>query len=383
MCGGQTSPGTLAAGAYAPWPTDKSTAMAGNFVVYPTFAHVAEEIKADWISDRYTLPAGQVRFLALGDSDEGPRMHCNSKGYGYGTTHPRPYFGWYDTLNKRLYPWGGYDPTLPPVSSYTAGWPVVSNYTGLFYQGRNEASILDSRNPASRVFGVDWNGDGSISGTDALRGPENAWTLYEERSPRPLINGDWGDFTIIFEADGTVNFPAMKCNRRFFPDGFSPSDQAKAWSYYAGNPASTVPNGESIHYMRHTSRAYLTLAPDVKTDTDSFDSAQQALQSMWPMYRVHVTTSGSIGVTRVAWEEGVLDRYRSAGWTLWPASPSIYTMGNTTDQNWIENNFKYGWPHQLDNDVQAPFWTLKPIGKPITDEVSTAMLTRRIWWLLP
>lgn len=392
----------IANGAAAYWQFIRCPgAISGNNYLLPTFPHVIEEIKAVWVGDRFVLPAGKVRFLALGDSDEGPRLRCGpSKGYGYGTTYPRPYFGWYDPVAKRLYPWGGYDPDLPPVASYAAGWPTVTNYTGLFYQGPAEPAITDSRHPAARAVPVDWNGDGDTADTDPSRGPEGSYEVYAAGAPRPLVNGEWGDFTIVFEADGTANFPPMKCNRRFYRTdagetfnfngtnlvlgGGGVSDQAKAWSWFdsGGGGAASVPNGESIHYQRHTSRAFITLAPDIRSDDDRFDSARQALQSMLPMVRVWVNSSGMVGVTKVRVDDGWLAARQAAGKTLWPSSPSIYEMSSAADRQWIEQNFRYGWLHEV-NTADSSYGALRPIGRPYIDVVSAEMMVRRIWWELP
>jgi prepilin-type N-terminal cleavage/methylation domain-containing protein len=379
-------PGTT--GFYKTWPYNVADgAISGNAHLYSTFARLAEEIRANWISERYVLPAGQVRFLALGDSDEGPRQRVHDEGgslsgYGYGTSYPRPYFGWFDVGSGRLYPWGGYDPNLPPVASIT-GWPAVGTYSGLCYQGPAESVIVDSRNPADRFFSVDWNGDGSISGIDAERGPESAWYLRRAGTPRPLVDGEWGDFAIVFESDGSAWFPPMKCNRRWYPSSTGPAD-AKGWSTWtSGGKTYMAPNGESIHYSRHTSRAYITLAPDSVDDRDQFDSAAQALRTLLPMHRVYVSTRGAIGSVKVNHDENVLSASEGVGNTLWPSNPSIFTMATAADRTWIERNFRFGWPHEVSTDLYASYWSLRPLGKPISDRVSTEMMTRRIWWLLP
>lgn len=387
---------------YDTWPfTLAPGALLGNGYLYPTFAHVVEEIRADWISEKYSLPAGQVRFLALGDSDEGPRQRARTnKGYGYGTTYPRPYFGWFDTATHRLYPWGGYDPTLPAVASY-GGLPAVSTYSGLCFQGPAEAAIPDSRNPADVMYQVDWNANGIIGGADAERGPENAWYLRHAGAPRALVDGEWADFAIVFESDGSAWFPPMKCNRRWYTGdagvsmpyggtsisanlkGFGPGD-AKAWQTWDnGSQSFPVPNGESIHYARHTSRAFITLAPDSRDDRDTFDSASQALRTLLPMHRVYVSTTGSIGSFSVRHDDDALAKYTAAGHTLWPANPAVLQMSSAADQTWVEQNDRFGWLHTVNANAGTSYWDLVPRGTPITDQVSTEMMTRRIWWLDP
>ena len=370
-------------------------ARSGNFYIYPTFPHLIEEMRACWVSERLVLPAGKVRFLALGDSDEGPRLRYQAKnpipGWDcpYGTTYPRPYFGWFDTVAKRLYPWGGYDPTLPAVTPFGTTPPgPVSTYSGLFYQGGAEGPIEGCVNPVDRTCAVDWNENGTIAGSDAVRGAEASYVIQAGGRPRPLVNGEWGDFTIVFNQDGTAVFPSMKCNRRWhLPAEGGVSDQAKSWSYY-DNPGydsvQIVPNGESIHYQRHTGRAFITLVPDSAADDDHFDSAHQALRSMLPMCRVYVTRAGYVGVTQVRWNENVLSELQAQGLgTPWPSDPGLFAMANAADRTWIEQNFRYGWLHKPTTAADAPYWSLTPRGTPITDQVSSEMLIRRIWWMSP
>ena len=383
-----------------------------GFRLYPTFPHVVEEIRNCYVSERVTLPAGRARFLALGDSDEGPRITSRKWSCGYGTTYPRPYFGYMDPSN-RLYPWGGYDPTLPSVTPWANTTPPdpafpppgpFSTYSGLFYQGKDEPR-LDSRgcrNPADRKFDVDWNRDGIIAGSDAECGPEKDYYLLREDQPRPLINGDWGDFTILFNQDGTAVFPAMKCNRRWYANsaganGCGASDLAKYWSvdrtaaYNSYTLKTTVPNGESIHYQRHTDRAFITIAPDSPDDRDQFASPNEALRTLLPMCRVFVTTAGYVGITPVRWNENVLTELPAqdpANPNPWPSDPAIFSMATAAHRDWMAANFRYGWPNVSASDsnsgsTDGTYWGVVPLGKPITDQVSTAMMTRRIWWMVP
>ena len=368
------------------------------FNPYPTFAHVVEEIRSGYVSERVTLPAGRARFLALGDSDEGPRMTSVKWSCDYGTTYPRPYFGFFDPSSKRLYPWGGYDPNLPVVTPWNTAEPAdplspppapFSTYSGLFYQGKDEAlPPTGCVNRADRKFDVDWNRDGVIAGSDAERGAENNWYLLREGQPRPLINGDWGDFTILFNQDGTAVFPAMKCNRRWYT---TPSDLAKYWSIdrksrWEYSPTATAPNGESIHYQRHTNRAFITIAPDSPDDRDQFASPNEALRTLLPMCRVFVTTAGYVGITPVRWNENVLSELPaqdSANPNPWPSDPAIFSMATVADRDWMDANFRYGWMHSPLTRGAGSYWGSVPRGKPITDQVSTAMMTRRIWWMVP
>jgi prepilin-type N-terminal cleavage/methylation domain-containing protein len=394
---------------------------------WPTFPHLLEEIRADWISPPYTLPRGKVRFLALGDSDEGPRLYAGALSspptytstvgvnFGYGTTYPRPYFGWYDPASRRLYPWGGYDPNLPAVANIpgygTSVSETTSTYSGLCYQAPSEPAIPDSRNPEDHAYGKAEFNAGAwyttlqtdhwpslVRDTGPL--PNDTYYLRRQGAPRALVDGNWGDFAIVFEADGTAWFPPMKCNRRWYAQGGLPSKGvcgpkpavkgASRTTYLlsnfrtSGNDLNAIaPNGESIHYQRHTNRAYITLAPDSPDDRDIFESAKQALRSLTPMFRVFVSTSGVIGYVPVREDDGVLAAYTAQGWTPWPADPAVYAM-ETSNRDLIDFNFRYGWLHQKQSAFTgnySGYWELVPRGMPITDRVSAEMMIRRIWWL--
>jgi len=394
---------------------DRRSASGNNLT---TFAEVVEDIRGGWASERLDLPSGKVRFLALGDSDEGPRLYqewgagaAGSKhfGYAYGDYYPRPWFGMWHPTERRLYPWGGYDPALPPVPAYGEPMPDSTTYSGLFYQSFREtaasdtAALTKSLNPADRVYQVDWNGNGTISGADASRGPEDAWYQLRQGEVRPLINGEWGDFAIVFRPDGRAEFPPMKCNRRWyawdqgcpkmasgtgpndrfaFANGCGASDMAKNWSYHTSDNTLcmypwVIPNGESIHYARHTSAAFITLAPDSLDDRDSFGSAVEALRSMMPMVRVKVNLSGTVEVVPVRWNDSVLAEAVAMGGTPWPATPAVWN-----DPVQLDAEYRYGWLNESGAPAyQALYTRVKPRGRPITDQVSPEMLSQRIWWI--
>jgi prepilin-type N-terminal cleavage/methylation domain-containing protein len=406
----------LANDPHLPWPWNDSVGAgkAGNFDQWPTFAHVVEEIKGCRVGDPLFLPARQVRFLALGDADEGPRLRHRTatSGYGYGTHYPRPWFGWYDDVNKKLHPWGGYDPSLPAVAGLAAGWPAFSDYSGLCYQAASEGAITDSRHPGTtnRTYQVDWNGDTDYVDTDPIRGSEASWTLWRAGEPRPLVNAAWADFAIVFEPDGRATFPAMKCSRKFYrsDNGFNATisgfaaavqnlhggcgamDLAKRWSSFTANTTMatdttwTAPTSESVHYDRHTGRAHITLAPDTRQDSNSYATAAEALRSMWPMVRVYVTNSGHCGITKVTWDEGILDRLASEGRQPWPTSASSFAMGTAADRTLIEQQYRFGWLHTAYSSANMDTMRdLTPIGMPISDTVSTSMMIRRQWWVTP
>lgn len=333
--------------------------------IYPTFAHLAEEIRSCWIGEALNLPAKRVRFLALGDADEGPRWRIRnwdtntlSENQGYGATYPRPYFGWVaaGANGVKWHPWGGYAPSIP--------------FSGLVYQGKGEPAIPDSRHPAQVDLTVQWN--------DWVGSTTSTWTLFQAGDPRPLVNGDWCDFVIVFNPDGTAVFPAMKCNRRWFPAGKGPAGTAKAWSgleAYWGFQYS-VPAGESISYERHTGRTYITLAPDAPTDDDTFSSTEDVLRAIMPMYRVYVSRAGGIGVLPVRRNDGVFGDLAAQGLgSPWPPDP-----GDFANDTFVEQNYRFGWLHAHNANTSAYLGDLTPKGTPIQDQVGKSMLERRAWW---
>jgi hypothetical protein len=96
-----------------------------------------------------------------------------------------------------------------------------------------------------------------------------------------------------------------------------------------------------------------------------------------PMYRVFVSATGIIEVVKVRWNDGVLQEAVAAGGTPWPANPATYK-----DAAYLEDNFRYGWLHATGYPASKKFYgDFIPRGRPITDQVSPEMMTRRIWWI--
>ncbi|MFW5828889.1 MAG: pilus assembly FimT family protein [Planctomycetota bacterium] len=93
---------------------------------YPFLTSFQEATRAAQIGKRMYLPRG-VRFLALSDWDD---------GVAGAATYPRPWHGWFDASDGRLYPWGGYHRDMESGSA--------SSDTAFGYQGRDGAIPYDA-----------------------------------------------------------------------------------------------------------------------------------------------------------------------------------------------------------------------------------------------
>lgn len=383
-----------------------------------TFPELVEKLRSTWTGPKVTLPAKKVRFLALGDTDEGARVHGTGDGdWGYVSTYPRPWFGYYDPVRATLFPWGGYDPALhtaEPWRNFT-GNRSAPNYTGFFYQGGGPA-MATCRNPDTRSYDVDWDHSNTIAGSSPIYGPETGYALWRSGEPRPLVNGDWQDFIIVFLPDGRIYVPPFKTNRKRFKTGqfgYSSADNlangvldtTRAWSKVDGfangwndsgwnyqtlgdNRWGYLETAEVGHFDRHTGGYRITFAPDALTDQTAFPSVKEAMESIAPAYRVELSRQGGIRTFRVksqrddAWLDSV------AGRTPWPAAPGDFTAGTARAD--FSAGFRYGWLHAAINDQGAPLdlgnnnsppERLVPVGIPITDVVTPRMLTGKVWWL--
>ncbi len=398
------------------WPNDSDVRLGGM----ATFPHFLEALKETWVGPQYTLPAGKVRFLALGDTDEGPRVNGADQGggyyqersYGYPSTFPRPYFGYFDPARNRLFPWGGYDPVLSaaePVSRLSGGsGPTISNYTGFFYQGADDP-IPDSRNPADRVFNVDWNNDMDFGDTDPVRGPETGYVVFRKGAPRPLVSGEWQDFLIAFAPDGNVSVPPFKTNRKRFSrlqydfvadnkvnfcngvvdttkpwfggSGMSPG----VWEYsfnFGGNNNQFTEAAEVAHFDRHTGSYRITFAADTPDDQDSFADAKEALKSMWPIWRVEISKQGDVRVYQVK----RLDDGYLGGKTLFPTSKTVWEQTAGADMVTMGLRCKWGWLQHPKTSSGATWqffnreYDAVPVGTPITDVITPKMMIDKVWW---
>lgn len=395
------------------WDSDSRKAADSS-----TFPELIEKLRSTWIGPKVVLPAKRVRFLALGDTDEGARVHGTGNGdYGYTSTYPRPYFGYYDPARKTLFAWGGYNPELhssEPWSNF-ANNRTAPNYTGFFYQGSG-AAMATCRNPDSRTYNVDWDHSNTIGGSSAIYGPEAGYAVWSAGEPRPLVNGDWQDFIIVFLPDGRIYVPPFKTNRKRFKtgqfgyasssdlangvldttrawsrtDGFGNAWNDCGWNYQAigDNRDGYLETAEVGHFDRHTGGYRITLARDALDDRMGFATVKEAMDSITPMYRVELSRQGGIRTYRVKSMRDDAFLSSVAGRSPWPSTPGYFS--NAGSRAAFSSNFRYGWLHEAVNHQGAPLdlgsnnsppELLVPSGVPITDVVTPRMLTDKIWWL--
>jgi prepilin-type N-terminal cleavage/methylation domain-containing protein len=389
------------AGETVPWAGGQRFEDATGNWNATNFPDFSEEVAHRWASEPYVLPARKVRFVALGDTDEGPRRRLNGlPGAGNNTfyndagetTYPRPWFGFFDASTGTLWPWGGYDPAKPA--------------SGFHYQG-DDGPVIGCRNPVTRTVNQDWNGDNVWSDQDRngdgdFDDPgerELNWPLATAGEPRPLVNAAWLDAVILFMPDGHAEFGEWNRGRRAYDktpdtspaiwdnghngvsDRCKPGPNSITWPTLT-NQGGVCPYeiGEVAHFVQHTGGWYITLAPDILEDRTQFPSAKAALETLRPAWRVHVHTSGVISAAPVMERSGYVAGLKAAG-KAWPANPTDWldTSGGAGNQVWA--NCRLGWLHQPPN----PAWDTPsaPLGMPISDIVDPDMLSERIWWRLP
>lgn len=365
----------------------------------PNFPDFIEEVRRDWVSEPYVLPAGKVRFLALADTDEGPRQRKDTPAgsgtvwYGSGgeTTWPRPWFGWYD--GARLWPWGGYDPARPASAfRYQGSGPAVVGCRN----PEDRRFDNNTRKSATEVFAdIDLDGDGLF---DSPGERELAYPVLVRDAPRPLVNADWLDFAIVFLPDGRAMATEWNQPRRQYDnlqatlgggtnkDRNGVADMAKTVLAIPGYGnrlfsgqgfACHYDIPEVAHFTRHTGGWFITLAPDASDDRTAYPDARAALASMLPMARVFVGAAGVIRVLPVQHREGAYDG------RLWPADPADWLSTAATGANPVWNRCRLGYLHAADAGSTALSRPPTPVGTPVTTVVSSAMLARRQWWIEP
>jgi len=369
---------------------------------YEHFPRFIAEVQRSWMGDAVVLPPGKVRFLALSDTDEGPRARGADPGawvtQPYGATYPRPWFGYYDPAAQRLYPWGGYDQAIAK--------------SGFRYEGKDGA-IAGCRNPTDRRYDVpfaqggkdyynyqlansDLNQDGDM---DDYGETELGFPVWRKDEPRPLVNAAWLDAVIIFLPNGTVRFGEWNRGRRMYhaaqarnhrgshngvadrakpchTDHPLPSDDRRLPAYTGLDYEYQDDIPEVAHFDRHTGGWYITLAPDARDDRDHFPDERSALAGLTPMWRVYVGRNGVARALAVANPIGWLD-----GQTTWPGNPNVWAGPATTASDPLWRDCRLGWLHEPNTKDAGTGSPLKPRGRPITDVVCAPMLSQRVWWL--
>lgn len=360
----------------------------GSVIISSPFnlAQTAAGMRSGWVGEQHVLPAGQVRFLALSDMDYGDFTSTSTRRVPSATiSYPRPWFGWWDQANAagggagRLYPWGGYDPGIPGSGFYYWGPAAAPAYAPL------DPQPVGCANAAARAldhWSEGQNATGS-SGSSSWELPDapGADVLYTAGSPRPLVNADWRDMSILFCATGEVEWggcmPARHCS--ILKDGTVSGIAVHRGAAERCNGVFSTRGTIQQHYQAETGNFerdsggfFITLAPDVAVDVDVFPTAREALDSLLPAYRVFVSVIGDVRVIPVS-------RAAPAGTTLhpFPTSQDWYRTGNNMKTYFGQDRLVTGT--RLDTGSTG-IGDPEP-GGPITSFLTADMLTNRAVWL--
>lgn len=373
-----------------------------------------EAVEQSWLGPMQVLPAGKVRFLALSDQDNGDVVQS---GDTFSPTYPRPWFGWWNPADHRLYPWGGYDPAIPlinqtgPISpadfmARTLNGRVISP-SGFYYEGY-DGPVSGCRNPSDRHVLDDTDQDGRIyvsPGAPFSDDPNRRYRLWSSAAPRPLIESAWGDCLLLFMPDGSVITSWLSMRHQYamlgkqwrgtLPGGWNlcsdigtstvpttpptpnhflltdlaPADRCNRASATNGTYREDILDdyNEATWLASRSGYFWITLAPDAVDDNDVFANPTTALRSIMPCFRVGVGRYGDVRVVRVSASP--------------PADPvtSLPRPYDTTlaDAGWQSKALtdKHHQRNQLTNADGSRR------GEPIVDVVTAEMLERRIlWW---
>ncbi len=383
----------------------------------PPIEHYFSLVSRSWIDEPHVLSKGKVRFLALTDQDNGDNAAPAAGGY-YTATYPRPWFGWWDATTGQMHPWGGYDPTLKGESQKFQGYNNrqhaqqkiggrIASISGFYYEGL-EGEIIGCVNPCDRkvlqddvdkaatdIYGIYGGGD---------LASKKLYTIAVAGEPRPLINAQWLDYVICFRPDGTVvddwfrlrQGYAKTCKARTDPDvspyvpSFPTYDLRDAGPGDRCNNAAYLDNWddyrtpyvdssdaqrEATTYAARTGYYWITLAPDAANDSPVFASAEQALRSLTPMYRVGVSMDGQVKVIRVRnTNKEALTFDATITGTDWQNKNKIWGKADTT---WSATT-AITQPNYVNHELRNSNGT--PRGLPIHDTVLPEMLRDRKWW---
>lgn len=367
----------------------------GNYAIaYPfTLAQTAELMRNSWVGEAHVLAPGKVRFLALSDMDYGDYNMTNQAYRMPSATmsYPRPWFGWYDRTGVagggagRLYPWGGYDPAIAGSGFFYAGHPGAAAY-----------AALDAVAPVGSRHGVDRKADRwhdaqiriSSSGNWIYEQPAEplADVIHAALEPRPVLDAEWRDVSLSFAPTGEVTWggtmPGRHCPtfRDIVPTGANPrvfrgvADRCNgifAANDDAGMLAYPHHQGEMGTFEQDAGGFYITLAPDVVTDTDTFPDAKSAIDALMPIFRVFVSTVGEVRVVPIS-----RTRVWAGGLAPFPTSEAWYRTGT---------NMRTLFPRDrmLDGSVLSGGVGVGAVvgGGPVTDALTGEMLENRAVWL--
>ena len=247
-----------------------------------SYEEYLEDIALSQIGPRYHLPQG-TRFLALGDYDFGRNItdvkmwKTNLGDNGLLDEYPRPWFG-----------------VLKPASKVPASIRPNTGDFVLYPWGAGDVEWENAKNA------------GGMSGFGCIDGQTT-----NSNNHGTIINGERIDFAILFQADGTALMVNPFAARRSFSDikssgGYIHYDPDLLkdpfyWNARKGprlSISSENKKNSGIHNCeRITGGIHITIARDVDESDpiypnperlDIFNSEEDALQSILPLYRVYV-----------------------------------------------------------------------------------------------
>jgi type II secretory pathway pseudopilin PulG len=429
-----------------PWATRGVPDQYSNYVVPngkrdKALRPFLDEVRASFNGERHTLEKGRVRFLALSDVDNGNAFsHAFNYAMRFPYTYPRPWFGFWDAQYKRLFPWGGYDHAFRDFRQCRYGFPrtdgagdwnlpmldgrintggEVVSFSGFYYEG-NDGAIPNSAHPTTRQVYDDTNNDGFYqwTGSDADAGTK--FTLWTAGEPRPLVNALWLDACLLFYPDGRVEYQRWGKLRHEYG---KPMDSI--FRYYTTGPLA-FPNTlheiamgdmchllddwelgqgrntiywESDHYVERTGGYFITLAPDAAQDTDVYDSADAALNALFPIFRVYIAQSGEVRVIPVrrsapagteflSLATDPSDATKAGPGNVW--GPGFWHNGQqgadplayVTTQSTVKTSGTWQDKTKLFYRPTGPCGSQQtPVGRPATDFVTGDMLANQKWWI--
>lgn len=287
----------------------------GDTRIYFALDTFVKSFESAQVGPRHYLQPG-VRFLALGDSDT---LYSKRSGYD-NATYPRPWFGYYDTTESILYPWGAYNRDID--------LDLPSQNTGLDYEGEDgpipyDADLDTNINPPE-VWGriskyavaphhtfVDSNLPDSsfyswylIAGNN--NGPDVSYLASADgkKKPRPLVNAMWGDCVILFDKRGQAVWSYPIARDEYFKD-YKGSERPTFEVTRSEDGYNCGRDNMGIsHKEDKTGGYYITLARDVDEEDEDlyaqentttgqpaynkFNSVEDAFQSITPFVRVFV-----------------------------------------------------------------------------------------------
>lgn len=366
------------------WDDLPQIARAGDNTKPHSVFEIAELINRAWADESHVLPAGKVRFLALSDMDYGdtPNVQGNYRTIATHDSYPRPWFGWYDESNKRLYPWGGYEAGIPGSGFYY--WGETRTSSGVTYATRDPVAPSTSVHTSTRALDHWEFGQTNFNWDQSLPVPSSLGTdiVYKAGDQRPLIDADLRDCAIVFLSTGEVRW-GYWMPARHHPYMWNGKNSGTGVTYSRGVGDRCNGTGGTWPYevKQHTETEagcfdqdnagwYITMAPDSPDDNDRFGSAKEALASISPMYRVFISRLGETTVVPVS---------KSEHFNGLSAFPANATWWRTV------NNMRLYFPADRHVDGTVLGGSNQGLGvvqgRPITDFVTPTMLSERQVWM--